>query len=446
MQKSIQPVSGPVNGRIRPPGSKSITNRALVCAAMAGGTSVLRGSLESDDTHVMIDSLNRIGIKVEVIDRMANDLVLEVRGCRGAIPSPDAEMFVGNSGTTIRFLTAALGIAGGNYTLDGVARMRERPIGDLVDSMRTAGIRISATSAGGCPPVLIEGPRFDGGRLRIRGDVSSQYLSGLLMAAPLAGGDVEIGIVGKLISRPYVEMTIAVMKSFGVEVEHFFASADEGTLQTEAGGAHSAEMFRISASQSYVAADYSVEPDASAASYFFAAAAICGGVVTVDGLSRDSLQGDVGFVDCLAAAGCKVDSGVDFITITGPAAIAIDTEMSAISDTAQTLAAVSLFLKGRTTITGIGHNRVKETDRIGNLAIELRKLGAKVDEFEDGMSIEPNVLRPAEIDTYDDHRMAMSLSLAGLRIEGVKINDPDCVSKTYPRFFEDLETLTGAGG
>ncbi len=435
MRRLIQPVKGTLDAVIRPPGSKSITNRALLIAAMAGGESTLRGALDSDDTQKLIDCLHRLGIEIKASQKRD---VLTVAGCGGNIPNASAEMLVGNSGTTIRFLTAALAIAGGTYQLDGIERMRERPIGDLVEALKDAGVEIDALSAGGCPPVKIASNRWEGGTIRIRGNVSSQYLSGLMMAAPLAEGPVIIEVGGELVSQPYIDMTISVMQRFSVAVEQNVKPS-------------MVRQFRIAGGQSYRGSDYEIEPDASAASYFWAAAAICGGSVTVLGLDYQSLQGDVNFVDVLKQAGCRVerlesdwnDATVGSLKVTGPATSAVNVDMSDISDTAQTLAAVALFLPGKTTITGVGHNRVKETDRIGNLAIELRKLGATVEEFDDGMSIEVARTCGAEIETYDDHRMAMSLALVGLRQEGVEILDAGCVSKTYPQFFEDLETVTG---
>lgn len=418
----IQPIDGPVNASINPPGSKSLTNRALLIAALADGTSRLSGALASDDTRVMVESLQRLGIEVSHDPQSGQ---IEVGGSGGKIPNNQASLFVDNSGTTIRFLTAALGMSGGLYRLDGIERMRERPIGPLVDALASLGANIKTESPNQCPPVIIESGRLDGGAVKIRGNLSSQYLSGLLMAAPLAAAGLTIDIDGPLISKPYVVMTVAVMKQFGVAVETSL-TMDE---------------FRVPSGQTYSAHDYSIEPDASAASYFWAAAAICGGTATVSGLNRNSLQGDVAFVDCLEQMGCQVSEKTDSISVTGPARHGIDTDMSDVSDTVQTLAAVALFVDGQTTVRNIAHNRVKETDRIGNLAIELRKLGAKVEEFEDGLSITPGPLQAAEIETYHDHRMAMSLALAGLRQPGVKILDPDCVSKTYPGYFADLKTF-----
>ena len=418
--EEIQPVSGPINATIQPPGSKSLTNRALLIAALAKGRSVLHGALKSDDTHVMIDSISRLGINVGDDDSAET---IQVQGGNGKFPQSSAELYVENSGTTIRFLTAALAMAGGQYRLDGIDRMRERPIGPLVDALASIGATITAESPNQCPPVRIDSARLDGGLIKIRGDLSSQYLSGLMMAAPLATNHVAIEIVGPLISKPYVKMTIEVMKSFGVECR------TNATL----------DRFEIPAGQNYVGSDYNVEPDASAASYFWAAAAICGGSATVLGLNKNSLQGDVGFVDCLQQMGCQVAYSGNSITVVGPAKHGIDIDMSNVSDTVQTLAAVALFVNGTTTVRNVAHNRIKETDRIGNLAIELRKLGAKVDEFDDGLSITPGPLQAAEIGTYNDHRMAMSLALVGLRQSGIRISNPACVSKTYPNYFPDLK-------
>jgi 3-phosphoshikimate 1-carboxyvinyltransferase len=417
---NIQPAAGPIQSTIRPPGSKSITNRALPLAALAAGRSVLTGVLNSDDTQYMIESLRRLGIQIETDwdrDRVTVD------GCGGQFPNSSAELFIGNSGTTIRFLTAILGFHGGTFRLEGIDRMHERPIGALVEALVQIEANVKAESAGDCPPVSIESDRAGGGTIKVKGNVSSQYLSGLLMAAPLASGGITIEIDGPLISKPYVTMTIEVMKSFGVQVQ----------------SNESLSHFQIAGDQAYAANDYQIEPDASAASYFWGAAAICGGTATVQGLGRDSLQGDVGFVDCMQQMGCEVTWAADGITVAGPATIGIDIDMSNVSDTVQTLASVALFVDGSTTVRNVAHNRVKETDRIGNLAIELRKFGAKVDEHPDGLTIHPRPLGPATIETYDDHRMAMSLALVGLNQSGVEILDPGCVAKTYPNYFADLQ-------
>ena len=417
---AISPASGPINGSIRPPGSKSITNRALICAALANGTSRLTGALDSDDTRVMIDSLAKLG--VDIVADLEN-ATLTINGCGGKFKSPVEDLFIGNSGTTVRFLTAALAFAGGQFRLDGVERMRERPIGPLISALNGLGAKTSAQSSNDCPPVTIQSPAISGGSVSVSGNISSQYLSGLLMAAPLATGDIEFKIDGPLISQPYVHMTIAVMKMFGVTVK-----ANDTLTQ-----------FFIAGDASYEPCDYDIEPDASAASYFFAAAAICGGSATVEGLSRNSLQGDVGFAGCLEQMGCEVVWESNSIRVTGPAKCGIDVDMSDVSDTVQTLTSVALFVDGPTHVRNVAHNRVKETDRIGNLAIELRKFGVQVDEREDGLSIYPAKLNGAVVETYDDHRMAMAIALVGLKQPDVVITNPKCVGKTYPDYFAAME-------
>ena len=423
---SIRPVSGPVDSQIRPPGSKSITNRALICAALARGTSTLTGVLDSDDTRVMLDSLSRLGFQVK---HDAGKKVALIEGQGGAIPNAIASLEIGNSGTSVRFLTAMLGLAGGDYRLDGVERMRQRPIGPLVEALKKFGTDIDAESPDQCPPVRIGKVASPADSIFVTGNISSQYLSGLLMAAPQLNDDLLIRIEGKLVSVPYVAITTSVMKSFGVSVAE---SSDEHDLP------HS---FLIPAAESYKACEYSIEPDASAASYFFAIPAIVGGSATVLGLNEQSLQGDVMFVKCLEQMGSDVKFSENSITVSGKAKHGIDIDMADISDTVQTLASVALFAEGPTNIRNVAHNRVKETDRIGNLVIELRKLGVQVDERQDGLTIHPGLMNPATFATYDDHRMAMSFALIGLGQEGIEIEDPGCVSKTYPAFFDDLETF-----
>ncbi|MEW4561799.1 3-phosphoshikimate 1-carboxyvinyltransferase [Bremerella sp. JC770] len=415
---------GPVTGSIRPPGSKSLTNRALIIAALAQGQSTLTGALESEDTEVMIDSLRRIG--VSIAHDSANH-TLTVDGNGGKFHGDNTEMFIANSGTSMRFLTALATLGIGTFRLDGIARMRERPIGDLIEALRQLGADIRTELDNACPPVLVSGKGLPGGKATIAGNISSQYLSGLLMAAPYASGEVELQVEGELVSQPYVRMTTQIMRDFGA------------TLQE-----NDCRRFVIPGGQTYQGCQYAIEPDASAASYFWGAAAVTGGKVTVEGLSRDALQGDVGFCEALAQMGCQVDYQSDQITVTGGRLRGIDIDMGEISDTVQTLSAVALFADGPTTITGVAHNRHKETDRIGDLACELRKLGATVDEREDGMTITPGQLQPARIETYNDHRMAMSLALVGLRQEGVVILNPGCTSKTYPHFFDDLARICGS--
>jgi 3-phosphoshikimate 1-carboxyvinyltransferase len=390
---------------------------------LAQGPSLLRGALESEDTLVMVQALRQLGIEIQ---EDWPSTVLRVTGCDGRLPATQAELYVANSGTTVRFLAATVALGQGTFRLDGTPRMRERPIEDLLQALAQLGVDAASENGTGCPPVVIRAAGLTGGQARVRGDVSSQFLSGLLLAAPYAQQPVELIVEGELVSQPYIRMTLAVMEAFGVRVE------EQGLRR-----------FRIP-NRGYAGREYAIEPDASAASYFFAAAAITEGEVTVAGLSRDSLQGDVAFVDCLARMGCQVRHAADRITVTGGPLAGIEVDMNAISDTVQTLAAVALFAAGPTTVRGVAHIRHKETDRIAAVATELRKLGAQVQEFADGLRIDPCPLRPAEIATYHDHRMAMSLSLVGLRSPGVTILDPGCTAKTYPKFFEDLARITSS--
>ena len=441
---SVQP-GGPVRGRIRPPGSKSLTNRALICAAMAEGRSILTGALRSEDTEVMIDSLGKCGLTIEVSDAGRTIDVDVSRRQMGS--SQRRELFIANSGISIRFLTAALSAAGGKYHLHGVDRMHERPIADLVDALAAVQSGVITTgSPGGCPPVDIDSRGWTDNPVRVGGSVSSQFLSGLMMAAPISlaspardsdsAGRIQIDVIGELVSLPYVQMTAAVMRSFGANVE----IQDADSFTTDNAGTRV-----VVSGDGYRGTDYEIEPDASAASYFWAAAAITGGAVTVLGLTPDAMQGDVGFCKVLEKMGCEFQSDASGMTISGRASRGIDIDMNPISDTVQTLAVVALFADGPTRVRGVAHNRFKETDRIGDLACELRKLGAHVEEHQDGLTIHPpkDGVQGAVLETYHDHRMAMSLSLAGLSADGVRVLDPSCTGKTYPEFFADLETLIG---
>lgn len=418
----IQPVDEPIRAVAAPPGSKSLTNRALIVAALARGTSHLTGLLDSRDTQVMIAGLQSMGIELTSDPAAGTATVV---GCAGAPPANVAEIYVENSGTTIRFLTAFCALGDGEFRLDGNERMRQRPIEDLADTLNELGGDVVCSGETQCPPVNVRGRGLEGGTADIAGSISSQYLSAILMAAPCAASAVDLNVVGELVSRPYVDMTLGVMNAFGVAVD-----------------TSSASRFRISP-QTYHGTRYAVEPDASAASYFFAAAAITGGEVTVEGLSKSSLQGDVHFVDVLERMGCEVTWSADAITVRGGTLRGVEVDMNAISDTAQTLAAVAVYAQGPTRITNIGHVRHKETDRIAAVATELRRLGVAVDEADDGLTIHPAPPHAATIHTYDDHRMAMSFALVGLRAPGIRIADPGCTAKTYPRFFEDLAQLCG---
>ena len=420
-------LQGQARGSIRPPGSKSLTNRALICAAMAEGVSTLRGVLDSEDTRVMISALQKLGVEItHDLEQSRVDIV----GSEGRLTGRDVDIFVANSGTTIRFLSAMCAAGDGSFRLRGIERMHERPIGDLVDALRQQNVDAIAESPGGCPPIHIRTSGMAGGTISIRGNISSQFLSGLLMAGPYCKSNLSLEVQGPLVSQPYVYMTLEVMKAFGGQVQQDKSS----------------NRYHIPAPARYTGTDYSIEPDASAASYFWAAAAITGGEVTVEGLHQDASQGDVGFVKVLEKMGCEVSFTSSSITVKGRPLRGIDIDMNPISDTVQTLAAVALFANGKTRVRGVAHNRHKETDRIGDLARELRKLGGGVEEHVDGLTITPvapvnGPLHGAAIETYNDHRMAMSLALPGLRIPGVKIINPGCTVKTYPNYFVDLATL-----
>jgi len=419
----ISPVSQPARGAIRPPGSKSLTNRALVIAALAEGTSSLTGVLNSRDTQVMVDSLRKLGIAV---DHDLDQKVVTIAGCGGKVPATHADLWLENSGTSIRFLSALCTLGHGHYRLDGNTRMRQRPIGDLLKALTQLGAKTTTELAECCPPVIVEANGLGGGEATVETSISSQFLSALLMAAPCAQSDVLLRLTGPMVSEPYIDMTLGVMARFGVVVDTSYSG-----------------LFRIER-QTYRATQYDIEPDASAASYFFAAAAITQGSVTVLGLNEYALQGDLRFVDALQQMGCRVEWGLDSVTVHGQPLRGIEIDMNAISDTAQTLAAVAPFAEGPTTIRNIGHIRHKETDRIAAMANELRRLGLTIEERDDGLTIYPGTMQPARIETYDDHRMAMSFALIGLRQPGVVILDPGCTSKTYPEYFDDLARFTQA--
>lgn len=420
----------PICGSIRPPGSKSITNRSLVCASLAKGTSLLSGVLDSQDTRAMAVGLTALGVQLAA-DWQAGEV--RIIGTSGAIPVFQAQLDCAASGTTIRFLSAVAALGHGTFQLDGSPRMRRRPIGDLLASLRGLGVDAEALSPGQCPPVTIRSQGLAGGRVSVQGSTSSQFASALAMVAPCTTHGMEIDFEGRIVSLPYLEMTRRVMASFGAACH-----------------ARGDQRWQIQPS-GYNACHYDIEPDASAASYFFAAAAITGGSVRVEGLSRKSMQGDIEFCDALQRMGCHVEWQNDAeqsITVSGRASRGIDIDMNAISDTVPTLAVVALFANGPTTIYNVAHIREKETDRIADLTRELCKLGAKATEQPTGLTIEPtdlqsetNKLRGVAITTYDDHRMAMSLALAGLRIPGVQILDPSCVAKTFPGYWRRLAAI-----
>jgi len=417
----IKPVTGKIDAVVNVPGSKSYTNRALITAALADGESTITNALFSDDTKYMASGLNALGIPIKE-DPNANRFIINGKG--GIIPAKQANLFIGNAGTAMRFLTAMLTLGNGVYEIDGIERMRQRPIQDLLDGLKQLGADVVSKFNNGCPPVLIQGIGLQGGSAVVNGDLSSQYFSALLMTAPYAKTDVSIIVKGDLVSKRYVDMTIALMRQFGVNVEN-----------------NSYKTFFVKSGQRYKALRYEVEGDASAASYFFASAAITGGKVRVVGIGSNSLQGDIHFVDVLKSMGCKVTNNANWIEVQGDSLHGIDVDMGDMPDVVQTLAAVAVFARGKTRVRNVKNMRIKETDRIAAVVNELRRMGISAVEYEDGFEIEPSPPRPAEIETYDDHRMAMSFALIGLRAKGIKIKHPECVSKTFPDYFQRLEVL-----
>jgi 3-phosphoshikimate 1-carboxyvinyltransferase len=414
-----------VAGTVRLPGSKSISNRTLLLAALAGGSTTIVDLLASDDTMVMLGALHALGIKWEQIDERTH----LVHGAGGVLPVHEADLFMGNAGTAIRPLTAALAVIGGDYTLHGVARMHERPIGDLVDALNAVGAQIEYTGEAGFPPLRIRRGHIHAARMSVRGNVSSQFLTALLMAAPLMAKEhpVSIDVEGELISKPYIEITLNLMRRFGVTVEQ------DGW-----------QSFTLQPGQRYASpGTIQVEGDASSASYFLAAGAIGGGPVRVVGVGRDSIQGDVRFSDALEQMGATITKGDNWIEARSNGVLkAIDADFNHIPDAAMTIAVAALYADGTSTLRNIASWRVKETDRLAAMATELRKLGAVVEEGADYITITPPaVIAAAAIDTYDDHRMAMCFSLATLdgkarRGNAIRINDPKCVAKTFPDYFD----------
>jgi 3-phosphoshikimate 1-carboxyvinyltransferase len=423
----ISPLNGIPRATVSPPGSKSISNRALVLAVLSSASSPQRivGCLRSEDTEVMITALGQLGYDVSA--DWDKSIVSVSRGNRPLVPATSAQMHVANSGTTMRFLTALVALGHGHYRIDGIERMRQRPIADLLDTLAQLGVRVRSENNNGCPPVIIEGGTWQGGRVTIKGDVSSQFLSALLMVAPFAPCETTFALAGDLVSKPYIDMTLRMMSVWHLEVE------------TPTAGVYVVPGMQFP--DRLTRNEYYVEPDASAASYFFAAAAITGGRITVPRLAMNALQGDVCFVDVLERMGAIVERTREGITVQGATLRGIEVGMSDISDTVMSAAVVALFADGPTTIRNVAHIRHKETDRIAAVATELRRLGAEVEEFEDGLTIRPRKLHGATVKTYNDHRMAMSLALVGLKVPGVIIDDPGCVAKTYPRFFDDLQTI-----
>ncbi|MFQ5515467.1 MAG: 3-phosphoshikimate 1-carboxyvinyltransferase [Myxococcota bacterium] len=416
-ERALKPIAPP-DTRVRLPGSKSLTNRALVCAALAEGTSRLLHWLDSEDTRAMLAGLSRLG--VEVSEEQGQ---LHIRGVGGRFAIPLHPVDCQASGTTMRFLTACSTLVPGRVVLDGTPRMRERPIQDLADALSAMGA--SVRTVAGCPPVTVQGGSLRGGRVALDASRSSQFLSALLMVAPFARETVEIQAC-QITSRPYVDMTLETMASFGVAVD-----------------TNGADLFQIASGQRYRARSCTIEPDASSATYFFAAAAVTGGRIRIEDLTPASSQPDVRFVEVLERMGCTVERESGWISVRGGRYLhGIEIDMNPMPDAALTLAVVACFAKGPTEIRGIGNLRLKETNRLEALSRELSKLGAEVRATENALEIRPpSEPHPARIETYDDHRMAMSFAVAGLRVPGIVIENPDCVAKTFPDFWERLERL-----
>jgi 3-phosphoshikimate 1-carboxyvinyltransferase len=418
----VEPFEGRLDAVVRPPGSKSITNRALVCAALASGSTRLDGALFADDTEAMLSCLHELGVGIAVEREAAR---VQVAGAAGSPPATGALLDARLSGTTARFVLPVAALGHGTMVLDGAAPLRARPMGDLLDALDELGADVVGLGEPGHLPVRLEGRGLDGGVTTVRGDVSSQFLSGLLLSAPCMRSGLEVRVEGELVSVPYVEMTLGVMRAFGAAASH----EAYRRITVAPGGYTGVERFVV-------------EPDASAASYFFAAAAIVGGTVRVDGLGQDSWQGDLAFVDALEQMGARVERGASSTTVTGSGTLhGVEVDFADLSDTAQTLAVVAPFASSPTTITGIGFIRRKETDRIAATVTELRRCGIHAEELPDGIRIHPGAPRPATVSTYDDHRMAMSFALLGLRVPGIRIADPGCVAKTFPGYWTVLEAL-----
>ncbi|MGS0676492.1 3-phosphoshikimate 1-carboxyvinyltransferase [Shewanella sp. 0m-4] len=422
-QLRLEPIKK-VSGTVNIPGSKSISNRALLLATLASGTTTLTNLLDSDDIRYMLASLKQLGVNYRLSN---NNTVCELDGLAGTLNASEPQsLFLGNAGTAMRPLCAALTLGQGEFTLTGEPRMEERPIGDLVDALRQLGAEVSYLKNEGFPPLHITSTGLNGGNVEIAGDLSSQFLTALLMVAPLAQDDVNIQIKGELVSKPYIDITLALMEQFGVKVtNNDYAS------------------FEIKTGQRYVSpGKVLVEGDASSASYFLAAGAIQGGEVKVTGVGKLSIQGDVKFADVLEKMGAEIEWGDDYIIARQAKLTAVDLDMNHIPDAAMTIATAALFATGTTRIRNIYNWRIKETDRLAAMATELRKVGAIVDEGHDYISVTPPAkLNTAAIDTYNDHRMAMCFSMMAFADCGITINEPECTSKTFPDYFKQFNAL-----
>lgn len=420
-QLTVAPIDR-VAGTVRLPGSKSISNRALLLAALAGGTTRLENLLDSDDTRHMIDALTTLGVPVS---RQRDRVVIEGRNGPLVDSESEHELYLGMAGTAFRPLTAALCLGRGTFRLTGSARMCERPIGHLVDALRSLGGRVDYLGTTGYPPVIVRGGGLHGGVVTMPGHLSSQFLTSVLMVAPYADAPVTILVDGEQVSKPYLDITLALMRRFGIDARQL-----------------DYRRFEVPVGRYRTPGELLVEGDASAATYFLAAAAIRGGPVRVLGIGRDSVQGDVAFLDVLRAMGAAVEVGPDYVEVRAGTLRGVDLDLNPIPDAAMTVAVLALFAEGPTRIRNVYNWRVKETDRLSAMACELKKLGAAVDEAEDGLTITPPTrIKPATIDSYGDHRMAMCFALAALGGVPVTIEDPTCVAKTFPAYFEVLESL-----
>jgi 3-phosphoshikimate 1-carboxyvinyltransferase len=403
------------------PGSKSYTQRALIIASLAEGKSFLRNTLISEDTDYLIEALRSLGVHILIAD---NDII--VSETAGKIRNPGKTLYLGNNGTALRFLTTLVSLGTGNYIIDGNSRLRERPIRPLLEALQTLGVTCHSRDGSGYPPVTIEGGDINGGRVTFSDLESSQYISSLLISSPYARKDVEIELSGTAVSMPYVDITIDVMKQFGVTV----TTAESHT-------------FTVHVPQKYTGQRYLVESDASSASYFFLAAALCRGRVRVLNINPDTVQGDIGFIHILQTVGCSVVRGDTYIEVTGSTlkGEALEFDMAHMPDMVPTLAVLSAFRPGRTIISNVAHLRFKESDRIAAVVNELNRIGVDARELDDGMVIQGGAPHGAEIETYDDHRIAMSFAIAGLATDGITIKNKNCVKKSFPGFWETLDQL-----
>ncbi|RCJ36266.1 3-phosphoshikimate 1-carboxyvinyltransferase [Nostoc punctiforme NIES-2108] len=421
---AIPALNRPVDATVEIPGSKSLTNRALLVAALAQGDSILENALFSEDSEYFAKCLEQLSIPITLNPNLAQ---IQIAGRGGEIPAKQADLFVGLSGTTARFISALVALGNGEYRLDGVPRMRERPMGDMLTVLQTGGATVNFEGNSGFMPYTLYSRQFAGGNFSLKANQTSQQLSALLMIAPYAQQDTIFEVEGTLVSQSYIKMTCRLMADFGVEVIQI------GDNQ-----------FQIKAGQRYQARHYTVEPDASNASYFFAAAAVTGGRVRVKHLTKQSCQGDILWLDVLEQMGCQIKDSDDYTEVTGPKQLqGIDIDMNDISDLVQTLGAIAPFASSPITIRNVEHIRYKETDRIQAVVTELRRLGVEVEEFADRLKIQPGPITPAAIETYHDHRMAMAFAVTGLKVPGIVIKDPGCTAKTFPdyftRFFQMLE-------